>query len=637
MKLTKHAVGALAMVASLSQGISVSAWAASVISAIDFKGTQEPAQLLIRANGPITFEKSENARDSQIVLNIHGAKLSKPASRKIDTSSFNGNVALISPYEVKGEPDTVRVVVQLRKPGGGEVVQEGNVLKLSMGVGSSSPESSSAQSVDSAPGAESASVSAAATASAAASVSDSPNLPPVILDAATATSSAPATNLEAFMAGKQSNNFNGRRVSMHFRDVDAAAVFELISEASGFNIIVGDDVKGKITISMDDVPWDQALDVVLHTLRLGVERNNNILRIVTLANLAAEKTEELTAKRAAEAAAPRMTRIFPISYANLTDLQATLTKFASAGTESKGAVADTAVVQVDKRTNSIVVRDLPDNIERMKKLIESLDTQTPQVMIEAKIVEASEGFTKVIGGSLGVGGTGTTQFATTFMNGNPIDRLLGSPGVFADGGAAAATSNSSGTFAVSPSMSFLPGVSRLNALLNLGESENMVKVVSSPKTVVLNKEKASIVSGTPVLVPGVTTVAGVGSIPTASVVNANLSLEATPTITNDGGVMMELKVTRDVPSTLVGGSTSQSAISNRNMQTIVLVESGSTLVIGGIYTSTTRSGSSGFPILRKIPILGALFGSETDQTDRSELFIFITPRILNTREAGLSG
>lgn len=187
---------------------------------------------------------------------------------------------------------------------------------------------------------------------------------------------------------------------------------------------------------------------------------------------------------------------------------------------------------------------------------------------------------------------------------------------------------------MSPSLSFIPGVSRLNALLNLGESENQVKVISSPKTVVINKEKASIVQGTPVLVPGTTTVAGVGTVPTTTVQNANLSLNVKPTVTNDGGVLMDLTVTRDIPFQLSGGNT---AVANRNINTIVLVDSGATLVIGGIYTMTVTHSSSGFPVLRKIPILGALFGSDSDETDRSELFIFLTPRILNTKEAGLSG
>jgi type IV pilus assembly protein PilQ len=275
----------------------------------------------------------------------------------------------------------------------------------------------------------------------------------------------------------------------------------------------------------------------------------------------------------------------------------------------------------------------------MKKLVEILDTQTPQVMIEAKVIEATEGFSKSLTGSLGVGNPGTNSYLASFAGGNPVDSLIGSPGVFANGTAVSSQSSPAGgtpngTFGISPQISFIPGVSRLNALLSWGESESQLKIVSSPKTVVLNKQKATIVEGTPVLVPGSTTVAGVGTVATTTVQSANVSLSVKPTVTNDASVLLDLTVTKDIPVSLPGGN---QGIGNRNINTLVLVESGTTLVIGGIYTMQSNKSSSGFPILRKIPILGALFGSDSENTDRSELFIFVTPRILNPKEAGLSG
>jgi type IV pilus assembly protein PilQ len=378
-------------------------------------------------------------------------------------------------------------------------------------------------------------------------------------------------------------------------------------------------------------------------MHLGAERNNNILRITTLESLTNEKQALLRAQRATEASAPKVTKVFPISYANLGDLAATIGKFVSTPTGASATLdpgVTPAVVQVDSRTNSLIVRDLPENIERVRKLIEVLDTQTPQVLVEAKIVEASEGFSKAIGGSLGIGGTtdsGKNQFGGSFAGGNPIDKLVGSPAIFKDGADFAKASLGGGALggSLSPeTLRFLPGVSRVNALLNLGESENQVKVLSSPRTVVINKQKASIVQGTPVLVPTTQVISGVGAVPGVSVQQANLSLDVTPTVTNDGGVLMDLKVSRDIPFTL---SQDQTGIANRNINTQVLVDTGSTLVIGGIFTMTNTHQASGFPFLRKIPILGALFGSDSEGTDRSELFIFITPRILNSKEAGLTG
>lgn len=631
-----------------------SSYGASKITSIDFKGTGDPSEISIQSDGPLTFEKQENSDDKQVVLELKNATISKSNSRKIDTSSFNSNVALVSPYTVKGEPSTVRVVIQLRQQGTADVTQDGNTIKVKVpnaNATASAIEPPATPKVDEGAASSVTDEQTSIQSSSAAPVAQpgSENSTENSQANSAEKSGAPKTKLDEFVESKENKKFTGSPVTLQVRDAEIADVLRLIGEASGFNIIVGDGVKGRVTLSLVEVPWDQALDVVLHTLHLGAERSHNILRIVTLADLTAEKVEEFKAVQAAEANAPRVTKVFPISYADLSDLQVILTKFAStAGTSGSsggagGSAAGTAtvagIVQVDARTNSLIIRDLPDQIERMKKLIELLDTQTPQVMIEAKVIEATEGFTKSLNGSLGLSTTPEGNLFASFAGANPIDGLVGTPGVFASGSDISNRSSPSGgtpngTFGLSPSLSFLPGSPRLNALLSWGESETQVKIVASPKTVVLNKQTANIVQGTPVLVPGTTTVAGVGTVATTTVQQANVSLKVKPTVTNDGSVLLDLTVTKDVPFPLPGGN---QGIGSRNMQTLVLVDSGSTLVIGGIYSMQANHNSSGFPILRKIPILGALFGNETESTDRTELFIFITPRILNPREAGLSG
>jgi type IV pilus assembly protein PilQ len=449
-----------------------------------------------------------------------------------------------------------------------------------------------------------------------------------------------ANGLEQFSESQATRQFSGRPVTLQVRDTELADVFRLIGEASGFNIIMGEDVKGKVTLSLVDVPWDQALDVILNTKQLGAERQGSVLRIVTLANLTSQKQQELQAKIATENAAPRVTRVFPINYANIDDLQTTLSKFAgnsaSASAASAGGAATGAAtfVQADKRTNSLIIRDIPDNIERMKKLIELLDTQTPQVLIEAKVIEASESFTKNLGGGLGFGNRDVTTAKSpgfaSFGGVNPVDPLFGAPGVFASGSTAA----SPGQFALSPSLSILGNDLRLNALIRFGESESKLRIVASPRTVVLNKETANILQSTPVLVTTSTVIAGVGTVPSETIQQANLSLNVSPTVTNEGSVLMNLTVARDLPQPV---GTGKNGVGNRNMSTKVLVDSGNTLVIGGIYTLNSTSTSSGFPLLRKIPIIGWLFGEEINTNDKSELFFFITPRILNTKEAGIPG
>ncbi|MBI2711963.1 MAG: type IV pilus secretin PilQ [Bdellovibrio sp.] len=619
--------------------LSSIAMGASKITSIEFKGTQDPSELTIQADGPLSFEKQENEQDKQVVLEIKDAILSKSNSRKIDTSSFNSNVALISPYSVKNQPNTVRIVIQLRQMGSVEATQEGNSIHVKIqgtATPSVTPEKKNSGNSSSV-GDEKSSITSS---SAAPDTTPEPVASPSVEGGegeTSAASSGPKSRLEQFTEAVESKKFSGTPVTLQVRDTEITDVLRLIGEASGFNIVVADGVRGKITISLVDVPWDQALDVILRVGHLGAERSNNILRISTLDDLTAARVKEHAAEQAAQANAPRLTKVFPISYADLSDLATIITKFASTSSSSSaagGVTTSAGIVQVDARTNSIIIQDVPKQIEKMKKLIEILDTQTPQVMIEAKVIEATEGFTKSLNGSLGISSNATGNLFASFSGANPIDQMIGSPGVFASGSGISAQSPQAGTFGLSPSLSFIPGSPRLNALLTWGETESQLRVVASPKTVVLNKQTANIVQGTPVLVPGTTTVAGVGTVPTSSVQQANVSLKVKPTVTNQGSVLLDLTVSKDIPIALAGGN---QGIGNRNMQTLVLVDSGSTLVIGGIYSMQSQRTSSGFPILRKIPILGALFGSENDNTDRTELFIFITPRILNSKEAGISG
>ncbi|MBC7691103.1 MAG: type IV pilus secretin PilQ [Methylotenera sp.] len=616
------------LVSAVVFSLSPSAGAADTanVTKVEFIGTKNPNEVVITGDGPLTFEKSDNTQDRQVVIDIKGAKLAnKNAGLRLDTSSFDSKVSLVSPYQVEGQ-DTVRVVVQLRDAVTTTVSQNGKQIRLSI------PSTQSSNSAQNSTAADPLAATGPATGPATGNEMGLDPLAPAgapLTPASAAKGSKEIDKLSDFASSQESKKFIGKHITLQVRDAEAVDVFRLIGEASGFNIIMGDEVKGKLTLSLVDVPWDLALDTVLGTLRLGAERNGNVLRISTLANLTSQKEELLKAKKASDATAPRVTRIFPISYAKPAVLVAILTKFGNS--LNGGATPDAnaqSLIQVDERTNSIVVRDLADNVERMKKLIELLDTQTPQILIEAKIVDAQEGFGKSFNGKIGIGRKAGSVTQVAAANGVDFSSsLLGS--------ASTASSVGGGLFGLAGNISFLDG-GLLSSLINVAESENQVKIVSSPKTVVLNKETAKIVQGTPVLIPS-TSVQNGATINTSSVQEALLSLEVKPTVTNDGNVLMEIKVTNDTPQGLVGGGADQQGIATRNIITQVVTESGGTLVIGGIYTQSDSKRSSGIPYLRKIPIIGALFGSEKVDTTRGELFIFITPRILNEKESGISG
>ncbi len=604
-KLNKQALVGLAAL------LPFAAEAANVTS-IDFKQQTDASEIRITSDGPIQVEKTENSQDKQIVLELRGATLSKGATRKLDTSSFKSKVSLISPYMVAGQGDS-RIVVQLRDRSDSQLIQDGNqiILKISDTIGSTAAapgdaDQSELEAVEASAGVAPGSAAAAEPA------------PPT--DVAMSAPSGSTDPLQVFDESKRTRRYIGKPITLQVRDMDLVDVFQLIGEASGFNVIVGDEVKGKITMSLAETPWDQVLDLILQTKQLGAERRNNVLRITTLSNLTSEKGAELAAKRASEATAPRVTRIFPVSYAKLGDLVGTFQKFASVNnTATDGGLS--TIVQADERTNSIIVRDTVENLDRLKKLIELLDTQTPQVLIEAKVVEANSQFANKIGGSFGT----ATRGSTTGTNSNFAGATF-NDGVASQLGVSNIT-GSLGGMKAGLSFGFIPGVERVNALLAIEESESNAKQISSPRVVVLNKETASISAGTPATIKTVV-VNNAGSNSADQTVQAQTSLNVTPTVTNDSSVLLQLNVSRDI----VNGDGQPAP---RNISTKVVVESGLTLVIGGLYTEQSSQIETGVPYLRKIPILGHLFGSKADQNSRTELFIFITPKILNEKESGL--
>jgi type IV pilus assembly protein PilQ len=608
---------------------SVAAQAASRITAIDFRGVNDPNLLEIRTDGPVSFDKQDNTADRQVVIEIKGASIDSLLSRKIDTSSFNGQVLLVSPYAVQGQVDTVRVVIQLREQAEVNVTQEGNMIRASIPASGGHV----SQNVE--------------------AFSDTGKKQVVstdVTDAKAEALSSPsektpgAERLKEFEANREKKVFTGKPITLQVRDVEAADVFRLIGDASGFNIVLTDDVKGKLTLSLMEVPWDEALEVVLKILGLTAERNKNILRIISVKNYTQEKIDEFRAVQAANAAQPRITRIFPISYANIDDLANIITKMQvsvdsgspealsgipAAGQPGSSSSATGRTIVTDKRTNSIIVRDTSENMERVKKLVDILDTQTPQVLIEGKIVEVRESFSKTLNGNLGVGleNAASPSFGS-YNGGIPLDPLVGSTGSpFLDSTKISPVSAGASLLG----LGFLQGNLRLNALLNMGESEDELKQIASPKIVVLNREKASILQAQPVLLNIQTVQNGVVTF-SPTVQNANISLDVSPTVTNDGNVRLDLTLTRDLVANL---AQNQQAVALRNIKTNVVVESGTTLVMGGIYTMESSFSDSGIPFLRKLPILGTFFGGESKKTGRNELIFFITPQILNPRKAGM--
>ncbi len=614
---------------SQSKTFGVSAGAAKVTS-IEFKGTADPSEIDISTEGNPNVDKQVSSSDKQVILTIAGATLAPGAKRSIDTSSFNGQVSLISPYQSSSDPAGVKIVIQLRSDVDVTMSQENGMIRLNIPNQAGSDATSDLSSPE-----------------------------------AGAKNQAAQEEMDKALKSLSTKEFTGKPITLQVREIDVRDVFNLIAETSGFNIVLAPDVTGNVSLSLVDVPWDQALDVVMQTMKLGADRKGNVLRIMTLDGLAKEIDLQQKLKLATEAVEPRKTEIFPISYAKLSDLSDNLSRLigienappanaaakAAVGAGAAGAAAATLAgvnnpaalsnsaaskldvkIITDERTNSLIVWAIPSVMDRIRKMIAILDTQTPQIMLEGKVIEASEQFSRNINGGLGTtnfGVSGSVPYGGSF-NGGP---LLTSPATIISG----LTGASSGS---TPGGSFgtqiIPFGQNISATLSVGEAESKVKLIASPKEVVLNKQNATITQGTPVYIPTTGIGPNGGIVSTATVTDANLTLNVTPTVTGDGSVLMDLTLSRDEPEALAGASTpGQEGIATNSITTHVLVDSGSTLVLGGFFVSDDSHTNSGFPVLRDLPILGWLFSSDTKTINHDELFFFITPTVVNPKKAGL--
>lgn len=403
----------------------------------------------------------------------------------------------------------------------------------------------------------------------------------------------------------------GRRISLDFQDADLANVIRLIADVSNLNIVLGEDIKGKVTLKLINVPWDQALDIILKMNSFGQIREGNIIRIATMSNIAQQQDEEARAKETKIKAEDLQTRIIHVNYGKAGEIVDSLRKLLS----TRGDIT------VDDRTNALIVKDIEKNLDEVARLVKTIDTQTPQVVIEARIVQVSPTFNR----SLGIQWGASSQ---TVSNGNIIGLRGGG------GGPTARFGTPDPSFAVNlPSAQNFGGLGfsfgritdnplNLDLRLSAGESHGLTRVVSTPKVSVLNNQEAKIEQGESIPF-STTSQAGTQT----SFRDATLTLLVTPHISPDGGVIMKIKVSKNAPGETRLGASGPSIL-KKEATTNVLVKDGETTVIGGIYETTKTDSISGIPYLMDIPVLGWLFKTTTKREDTSELLVFLTPRII---------
>jgi type IV pilus secretin PilQ/predicted competence protein len=412
--------------------------------------------------------------------------------------------------------------------------------------------------------------------------------------------------------------YAGQRISLDFKDADIKNVFRLLAEVSGLNIIVTPDVQRKVTVRLIDVPWDQAMDLLVDTNGLGKEQLGNVVRISTAAQIRAEKDAIRQAKAAQENLEPLQTIYLNVNYANAKDLV----------DKVKPALSSRGIIVPDERSNTILVRDIKKGIDEANAIISKLDTRTPQVLIESNLIETTPTFARALGLRFQLNKDSTT-FSSSAGAGTPFSAN--------PGGLLSLPSGLGGIFSIAKGDFAGIGLNLASAL-EAAETEGNIKIISRPSVVTLNNIASTIQSLRIIRIalPTSTNIAsGTGSAAGSAVatekINVGIILTVTPQVSSDGFVLMKISVKSstiaDSATATTGGvipfdELSREAIAN------VLVRDGETIVIGGIMKDTKSSSEQGVPYLKDIPVLGWLFKNTRLQKDFEELMVFITPRIV---------
>jgi type IV pilus assembly protein PilQ len=445
-----------------------------------------------------------------------------------------------------------------------------------------------------------------------------------------------AAGFSATLNAQAAGRYTGRRIDLDLKDADIHNILRLLADVGRVNIVTADDVQGNVTIRMRNVPWDQALDVVLQAKGLGMVRSGNLIRVAPLATLQKERELRLAAAKQEYELTPLETRLIPVSYAQADELQA----------RAKDLLSPRGSIAVDERTNVLIARDISGNLNNIEELVRSLDTQTPQVLVEARIVEATSRYVRDIG--IQWGGDATFSEATgnptgiafpsrvTTAGGNydqntnsrglsPFQQNVPNPN-FAVNLPAATGTGQGGALGIA--LGSLDNNFNIGIRLSAAEASGLLRIVSSPRILTLDNRDARISQGT--LIP-FAQVSAQGVQTTFQ--EAKLQLLVRPHVTADGSISMHVKINRDEPDFNQTSPRGDPTILKREAETDLLVMDGHTAVIGGIYTRNTGRNLDQIPFFGDIPILGVLFQRRRANDTRNELVIFLTPRIVNRAES----
>lgn len=558
----------------------------STVEMIDFQIVDGVSRVSIKVSGNINAEQPVKT-PGYVTLTIKDSILPKKLQRSIETSSFISPVLRITPFSVNTKKSTnskIRIASRIDVPF--EYRQEGDMLfidfKHPAGMMANKLFIEATDSRFVAPPQKTSQV-------------NNQSIPLDISSPDYETDSKPYSSLR---------NYRGRKVTLEFADAEVRKIFQLLSEVSNKNFVLGDEVTGAISLKLVNVPWDQALDIILDTKGLDKREDGNIIIIKGKGKFKSQAEEDLEIKKLAAKSIELKTETFSVNYA---DLGAITSQFEKIKTPDRGQISS------DSRTSKVIVKDTPQALSDMRSLLLLLDMPEKQVMIEARIVEATSTFSRNLGVNWGVH---VRDGSASFLGINSLDTGFGglTSSVPPTSGVGAGTGGSMGI-----SFGTLGSNIKLDMRLNAAASAGLVKIVSTPKVATLNNKTAKITQG-----QQIPYTASTSDKVETKFIEAALSLEVTPHINANGTISMKIDAKNDSP----GAGGDPPPINKKQATTEMLLRDGETTVIGGIYIDSDQESDDGVPYLMDIPFLGKLFKTNMKSKTKTELLIFITPRIL---------
>lgn len=568
------------------------------LTILEYNAENESGVIVLKAEQPLEFSTQYDSASSQFIVNLQNISVPSILQRPLYLKDFKQSFGAVKATPVSG--GLVQVVVKVNNNEEPNVLTNGRELIISPGTEMIAGKVSKVSET----------VELNPNSNVEYQISKNLNIPMTAIDQE--DKALGASSLEEFLL--ETGAFYGDPINLQVNEEEVATVIGFIADYSGANIVISPGITGKITIKLRNVPWDQALMTIMKTKGLGYVRTGNVLRIAPIEDLKTEANAALEIRKSQIQIEPTILKVIPLEYATSAEIKTQVDPFI---TKDRGSVTE------DKRTSSIIINDTKSVVAKVTKLIKELDLPPPQVLVEAKIVEATKIFAQSIGVRWGVNGTPSQISPTGGQNNQAINIT---PRFQINGNQTALSQIQNQPFEGGFNFGVLDFFGTIDSAIGLSETDEQLRIISSPRVTTLNNVEATITQSSEIIRLQQLITPGAPAQVTPVAVPLELTLKVTPQITSGSSVLMQLDVKNEFPGEAVEGISPKNA---RQAQAKVLVESNKTAVIGGIFDKSSSTINVGVPLLKDIPLFGWLFKTKAVSKRDTEIMIFVTPRILD--------